>query len=280
MNRTPLAPPVIHPPRWAAPVLLSIPHSGRDYPPWLLAQSLRGRESLSSLEDPLVDRLAWRALGRGFGAVIAATPRAAVDINRSPDEIDPSVVSGIPPLSVSDRARGGLGIVPGRTPRHGRLWRWPIDRAELGRRLAEAHAPYHDAVAAGLARLRANNGLALLLDCHSMPPRRAGAAQIVIGDRRGTAADPLLAAQAARIVRDAGWTVALNDPYAGGHVVERHGRPGQGIHALQIEIDRSCYLGRDLRTPGPGFDRAALLLESLAVGLADFLAPPAAIAAE
>lgn len=260
--------------------MLSVPHSGRDYPPWLLAQSLRGRESLACLEDPLVDRLAWRALARGYGAVIAAAPRAAIDINRDPRDIDPAVVSGVPPASISARARGGLGIVPGRVARYGRLWRWPIDRAELDRRIAESHAPYHRAVAEGLARIRREHGCALLLDCHSMPPRKAGLAQLVIGDRHGAAADPWLTGEAARIARDNGWSVALNDPYAGGHVLDRHGRPGDQVHALQIEIDRSCYLDRDLAGPGPGFDRAARLIESLALGLAEALAQPPAIAAE
>jgi N-formylglutamate amidohydrolase len=91
---------------------------------------------------------------------------------------------------------------------------------------------------------------------------------------------PWLAGEAARIARAEGWSVALNEPYAGGHVVERHGRPDRNIHALQLEIDRGCYLARDRRSPGPGFDRAARLIEALAFGLAEALAAPGAIAAE
>ena len=110
----------------------------------------------------------------------------------------------------------------------------------------------------------------MLLDCHSMPPRR-GQAELVIGDRHGNSAARALTDAAARIARAQGWEVALNLPYAGAHVIERHGRPGDGIHALQLEIDRSCYLGPDGRTPGPGFDRAARLLEQLTLGLADLI---------
>ena len=112
-----------------------------------------------------------------------------------------------------------------------------------------------------------------------MPPRR-GQAEVVIGDRHGGSAVPWLTEQAAHIVRSNGWSAALNDPYAGGHVIERHGRPERGIHALQIEIDRSCYLAQDMRSPGPGFDRAARLVEQIAVGLAEALTTPDAIAAE
>ena len=260
-------------------MLLSVPHSGRDYPDWLIANAERGRASLESLEDPLVDRLAWRALSGGVGGVIARAPRAAIDCNRAPDEVDPSVIADAGPEPVGARARGGLGIVPSRSAPHGKLWRRPIDRAELGLRLAEAHHSFHGAIAAELDRLVAAHGHALLLDCHSMPARR-GQANIVLGDRHGRSAASWLVAEAGRLAELEGWSVAFNKPYAGGYVVERHGRPGSGIHAIQVEIDRSCYLARDQRRPGPGFDRAARLLERLAFGLGQALALPDAVAAE
>jgi len=279
LDRTPLLPPIIHKPRAAVPVLLSVPHSGREYPQWLLANAAGGRPAMESLEDPLVDRLVWRALARGIGAVIARAPRAAIDCNRSADEIDPTVIADAASDAVGVRARGGLGIVPSRSAPHGRLWRQPIDHAELDRRLTEVHAPFHAAIAGELGRLAESHGRALLIDCHSMP-RRNGQAQIIFGDRHGGSAAPWLAEQAARIARSNGWSAALNDPYAGGYVVERHGRPERGIHALQLEIDRSCYLARDLRHPGAGFDKATRLIEQLAFGLAEALAAPDAIAAE
>ena len=279
MERSPLPPPIVHAPRGRVPIVLSVPHSGRDYPPWLLANAVGGRRGLECLEDPLVDRLVWRALAGGIGAVIARTPRAAIDCNRSADEIDPAVIADAASGAVGSRARGGLGIIPSRTAPHGRLWRRPIDLAELDRRIAEAHAPFHRAVADELERLADEHGRALLIDCHSMPHRR-GQAQIVFGDRHGGSAAPWLARQAAHFARADGWSTALNDPYAGGHVVERHGRPERGIHALQIEIDRTCYLDRNLHGPGPGFDRTAQLIERLAFGLAEALSAPDAIAAE
>jgi N-formylglutamate amidohydrolase len=279
LERSPLPPPIVHAARAAVPVMLSVPHSGREYPRWLLANASGGRAAMESLEDPLVDRLAWRALARGIGAVIARAPRAAIDCNRSADETDPAVITGGAADAVGVRARGGLGIVPSRTAPHGRLWRWPIDQAELERRVGEAHEPFHQAVADGLGGLVQAHGAAVLIDCHSMP-RRPGQADIVLGDRHGGSAAGWLAEQAARIARSEGWSVALNDPYAGGYVVERHGRPDRGVHALQLEIDRSCYLARDLRSPGPGFDRAARLIERLAFGVAEAMAAPDTMAAE
>ncbi|MES2904066.1 MAG: N-formylglutamate amidohydrolase [Pseudomonadota bacterium] len=277
MDHRPLLAPDIVPPRSALPLLLSIPHSGRAYPGWLVRDSVGGLASLTALEDPLIDRLAWRAFALGTGAIIARAPRAAIDCNRAPDEIDPSVVAGSPEPA-SARAKAGLGIVPGRTASSGHLWRRPITRAELDRRIAIAHAPYHQAIEHGLDRLAITHGGAILLDCHSMPPRH-GQAELVIGDRHGTSAGRAVTDAAARIARAAGWSVELNQPYAGGHVIQRHGDPAANIHALQLEFDRRAYLAADGRTPGPGFDRAARLLEALTSGLAGQIELPA-LAAE
>ncbi len=264
-------------PRNALPLLLSIPHAGRGYPGWLVRESVGGIAALEALEDPLIDRLAWRALASGVGAIIARAPRAAIDCNRAPQEIDPAVVIGAGEPT-SARVKAGLGIIPGRTARHGHLWCRPITRAELDRRIALVHAPYHAAIERGLDRLAIAHGGALLLDCHSMPSRH-GQPELVIGDRHGTSASRLITDAAARIARSNCWSVALNSPYAGGYVVERHGHPAANIHALQLEIDRGCYLDADGRTPGPGFDRAARLLEQLVFGLAAIIDAPA-IAAE
>ncbi len=266
---TPLSPPHIHPPRGDLPVLLSVPHSGRDYPQWLIDMASGGRPALASLEDPLVDRLAWRALGRGVGAVIARTPRAAVDCNRAEDEVDPAVVEGRLRERLTARARGGLGIVPARTPHHGFLWRRAIGPAQLEQRLDQAHRPYHQALADQLELLVERFGCAVLLDCHSMPPPPEGIPEIVFGDCRGRTADAAVSLGALRIARQSGFEAGLNDPFAGGHIIARHSEPTRNVHALQIEIDRRCYLNDG--APGARFDQVASLIEALAVGLGEIL---------
>src|SRR5690349_9069542 len=140
------------------PVLLSVPHSGRDYPDWLIAMSTAGKAALTSLEDPFVDRLVWRARQRGCGAVIARTPRAAIDCNRGEDDVDPSIIDGAARAGISARARGGLGIVPSRTQQHGYLWRKPISPAQLGERLDQAHRPYHRAIECLLVEISERSG--------------------------------------------------------------------------------------------------------------------------
>jgi N-formylglutamate amidohydrolase len=252
-------------------VLLSVPHSGRDYPDWLVESASAGRPALAVLEDPLVDRLVWRALKRGCGAVIARTPRAAVDCNRAEDDVDPSVVDGARRGRVTARARGGLGIVPSRTQQHGYLWRRPITPVQLVERLDQAHRPYHRAIEEQLLLLIDRFGCALLIDCHSMPPPPSGTPPIVFGDCRGRTADAWISRDAVEIARGCGFEAVLNDPFAGGHVIERHASPSRNVHALQLEVDRRCYLEETLREPGAGFDRVAAFIDALATDLGEAL---------
>jgi N-formylglutamate amidohydrolase len=268
---TPLSPPLIHAPRGDLPVRLSVPHSGRDYPAWLVALASGGQAALATLEDPLVDRLVWRAMQRGVGAVIARAPRAAIDCNRGEDEVDPAVIDGARRSRVTARARGGLGIVPARTQSHGFLWRRAITPTQLQERLDQAHRPYHRAIEEQLGLLSDRFGCALLLDCHSMPPPPEGIPPIVFGDCHGRSADAWISAEAVAIAKRHGFEAGLNDPFAGGHVVERHSAPARAIHALQLEIDRRFYLDSALKSPGDGFDRLAALIDALAVELGDAL---------
>jgi N-formylglutamate amidohydrolase len=261
--------PIVHPSRGGLPVLLSVPHAGRDYPGWLLDLSRHDKGSLEALEDPFVDRLVWRALGLGIGAVIALAPRAAVDCNRAEDEVDPSLVGGPRRPRPSARARGGLGVVPTRTAGHGHLWRNAITHDDLEQRLETAHRPYHRAIANQLSLLMNRFGCALLLDCHSMPPTK-NCAQVVFGDRFGRSAAPWLMAEAMATAANRGFAVASNDPFAGGHVLDRHGAPHRGVHAIQVEIDRRCYLTAGGQ-PGEGFDSIAALIEALALTLGESL---------
>jgi N-formylglutamate amidohydrolase len=269
----------------ASPVVLSVPHAGRAYSESLLKAARLPLEVLELLEDRLVDRLIWRAQGSGAVALVARAPRAEIDLNRDPREVDPSMIMPPPPgrsLIQSARTRGGLGLVPSRISGSGPIWLRRLPEHELARRIAEIHAPYHAALEAALAEARARFGLAILLDCHSMPPRDGGGGPgIVLGDRHGTsiAADYVEAAAAA--AEAAGYRVARNAPYAGGYITARHGRPANGIHAIQLELDRALYLDQGLREPGQGFDRAARMIAEVAAALAArALEPVQSIAAE
>ena len=290
MAEIPAEPPFLRvgPSTPASPVVLSVPHAGRAYAADLLGASRVPLETLELLEDRLVDRLVWRALADGASALIALRPRAEIDLNRDEREIDPAMVAPPPSsraLLQSQRTRGGLGLVPSRISGAGAIWNRRIAATELSRRIAEVHRPYHRTLAAMLDETRARFGVAILLDCHSMPPRAGGSAAeqagVVLGDRYGTSIAPEYLEAASAAARRFGFKVARNEPYAGGYVTQRHGRPAEGVHALQLEIDRSLYLEKDLRTPSKGFDRTAQLLADIAAALSQAaLRAPDAIAAE
>ena len=274
MTESPLPPFFrIGPERPVSPVILSVPHAGRDYGAHLLNAARLRKEVLEMLEDRLVDRLIWRATALGMTAFVARAPRLEIDLNRDEREIDASLIAPPPvpgSLVQSARTRGGLGLIPSRITGSGPIWRERIPRAELERRIAAIHQPWHAALSVALASARERFGDAVLLDCHSMPPRHrpdndgARPATIVFGDRHGTTISPDLLDAAMAAARAMGYRTACNAPYAGGYIVARHGRPAAGLHAVQIEIDRSAYLDADLKTPGPGFEGMARLIAGVA----------------
>lgn len=159
--------------------------------------------------------------------------------------------------------------MPRRGGAAGDLWRRRFSDAEIAARIAGDHRPYHAALARALAAARARFGVAVLLDLHSMPPLGHGEAQVVIGDRFGRAAGDRFVTRALALAAAAGLRTALNAPYAGAHILDRHGRPDEGVHALQVELDRRLYLDGRLDRPGSGLAATAALVVRLIAELAD-----------
>jgi len=258
----PTPPFLISGPAAGSPLMLSCPHAGRHYPAALGTLSRLPVEALRQLEDPHVDALLDPAVACGFPLIAATYARAWVDLNRHPDEIDPSLLEPAPPPSphhASARAAGGLGVVPSRLGNGQPIYAGRLVLDGVKARLALVHRPFHDRLVMMLNRIRASHGTALLIDCHSMPslPRdRAGrpGADIVLGDRHGTSASPLMVATLETALNSQGFNVVRNRPYAGGYVTERHGAPSFGIHAIQMEIDRRLYFdpARHLLRPEAG----------------------------
>lgn len=258
------------------PVILSVPHAGRAYPPELLAQARVQAQQLRRLEDRWVDLLAYPLIERGFCVLVARAPRAMIDLNRHEREIDPAMVSGVPreaSLQASAKLRGGLGLIPRRLPGAHDLWHRPLRWAEVQRRIDTIHRPYHDALARMMLAARDAFGHAILIDLHSMPPLpppTAGqvAPGLVLGDRFGRSASGRLTSLAAEVAAGYDVAAAQNHPYAGDHMIDRHGRPDRGMHAIQVEIDRALYLDATLDRPGPGVARMGALVTALAEALA------------
>ncbi|MGD9811052.1 MAG: N-formylglutamate amidohydrolase [Sphingobium sp.] len=260
----------------AGPLLLSVPHAGRDYPDRLKARSRVSEAELRRLEDRYADLLVADSIGRGHRAIVARLARAAIDLNRDPRDIDRRVVANVPrdwPLVQSVKQRGGLGLFPRSLPRAGDLWRSPMEWEEARSLISGFHQTYHRMIVDELDAIQAHGGEALLVDIHSMPPVWAGQGagarpDIVIGDRFGASAAPRFSELARSIAVNHGFVVALNHPYPGSYLIERHGQPRNGRHALQMEISRDLYLDGTLEEPGPGLPRVRRMLAALTEQLA------------
>jgi len=235
------------PARQTVPFLFASPHSGRSYPASLLENTRLDATTLRRSEDAFVDELFAGVVQLGAPLLAAQFPRAFLDVNRSSAELDATMFGaplGVPVDTPSPRVTAGLGVIP-RIVRDGaEIYRGKLDTSEAESRISQLYQPYHQALAALMQETHARFGVAVLIDCHSMPSALS-VPDIVLGDRYGASAAPALTTRAeAALVRE-GFSVARNTPYAGGHTTVLHGRVALGCHALQIEVNRALYLDEE-----------------------------------
>ncbi len=255
-----------------SPLVFASPHSGDVYPADLGAREDLPELSLRSAEDALVDRLAAPQPDLGIPLIAARLGRAYVDLNRDPEELDPAVVEGAD--AATARVAAGFGVIP-RLTGDGQVIRdHALTRENALARLAAAHRPSHETLERLIHRARDRFGFAVLVDWHSMPSRAVGRSagvrspDVVLGDRHGSSCS----AEVTRLLRAqferAGWRVALNRPYAGGWSTQRWGRPGEGLHAVQVELNRALYLNEEALTPGPNFAMTQKVIRRVTAALA------------
>jgi N-formylglutamate amidohydrolase len=257
------------------PFVFNSPHSGRYYPPEFLEATCLDRQEIRRSEDLLVDRLFAPVVPLGAPLMSAVYPRAFLDVNREPYELDPKMFSGRLPTFAnvrSLRVAGGLGTIPRVVSDSANIYKGPLAVDEALSRIERIYRPYHDTLRRLLAQTHVAFGVAVLVDCHSMPSNiRGGPSRLrpdfVLGDRFGTSCAPELMDCAASALQALGYTVCRNKPYAGGFITEHYGRPARGLHALQIEINRGLYMDeRDLK-PHHGFEQLSADLARLAEAL-------------
>jgi N-formylglutamate deformylase len=259
-----------------APILFNSPHSGSIYPANFLAASRLDVDILRRSEDGFVDKLIAGMVGRGYPLMRAHFPRCFVDVNREPYELDPRMFDGRLPSYANTRSMrvaGGLGTVARVVGDAQEIYarRLPVDEAL--RRIESLYKPYHRALRQLFGKLHRDYGAAILVDCHSMPSTAGGQEdrarpQFVIGDRYGTSCIGVVSETVEETLRDFGYTVSRNKPYAGGFITEHYGNPTAGLHTIQIEMNRALYMDEKQHQPTAGFERIATDLERLADRLA------------
>jgi N-formylglutamate amidohydrolase len=280
------------PPRRAVPLVVASPHSGTDYPDDFLAAARLDPLTLRRSEDSFVDEIFAAAPESGAPLVAARFPRAYLDANREPWELDPTMFSDLLPSFVnvrSPRVRMGLGTIARVVASGEEIYARKLRFAEARRRVELLYQPYHQALRRLVDETELAFGGYLLIDCHSMPSAASGAggqaaADIVLGDCHGASCAPYLVEAVRDFLAGRNFAVALNAPYAGGFTTAHYGMPRRSRHALQIEINRALYMDERSYRRKPGFDRVraemTALLAHLAELVLEYLAEPPRAAAE
>jgi len=247
-----LTPPymLLRPAEQVTPVVFCSPHSGRIYPKAFLEASRLDPITLRKSEDCYVDELFEPVVGLGAPMIAARFPRAYLDVNREPYELDPELFQGrLPAFANTQSARvvGGLGTIARIVADTEEIYRERLPIGTAFERIERLYRPFHAALADLLESTRKAFGMTVLIDCHSMPSASmgqpaGGRPHFVLGDRFGASCD----AKITRFIRDllqrGGYEVQINRPYAGGFITEHYGSPSRGVHALQLEINRALYL--------------------------------------
>src|SRR5262245_1616913 len=262
---------ILEPGEWQGPIVFNSPHSGKVYPREFLVATRLDLQTLRRSEDSFVDELASGVVAKGYPLMRAHFPRCYIDVNREPYELDPRMFEGRLPSFANTRSMrvaGGLGTVARVVGDAQEIYDQRISVDDALRRIENLYKPYHRALRRLFTRVHREFGAAVLIDCHSMPsstnakderPR----ADVVLGDRYGTSCVGPVSETIEETLRDFGLTVSRNKPYAGGFITEHYGNPSAGLHAIQLEINRSLYMDERTFERNQHFPRLAGHLATL-----------------
>lgn len=272
----------------SVPFVFCSPHSGRRYPSILTSRSRLDSLALRRSEDCYVDDIFAFVPDIGAPLIAAEFPRAYLDVNREPYELDPELfIEPLPDFANtrSLRVAGGLGTVARIVADGDPIYHTPPSLPAALERIELLYKPFHQALKDLLSATRKQFGYAVLVDCHSMPSAAMnhyliGRPDIVIGDRFGLACDASITRLARETLVGIGYKTLLNRPYAGGFITENYGRPADGFHAFQLEINRAIYIDEPTLAPTAGMPRLKQNLlefgERLVTEAPRRIAPPAA----
>ena len=243
----------LEPAQQSMAAVFASPHSGNNYPPDFIAASRLDPLTLRKSEDSFIDQLYGTAPEHGAPLLRALFPRAYIDPNREPFELDPEMFQEALPDYVNTqtpRVAGGLGTIARVVANGEEIYKNKLSFTEATQRINRLYYPYHNQLQHLIARTQDRFGYCLLVDCHSMPSiggpmdQDAGLKRvdIVLGDCYGTSCAPSITALTEEVLRDLGYRVTRNMPYSGGFTTVHYGQPARGVHALQIEINRAIYM--------------------------------------
>ena len=278
---------IVEPASLTSGVVFALPHSGRDYGVSFLNQSILDKISIRSSEDAFLDQLIDGIEKYGAPKIVANAPRAFIDLNRSTNELDPALISGIKNNIRNPRISSGLGVIP-RVVSHGKeIYRGKLSLEQAQSRIEYYWKPYHKDLSNLLKRAQSIYGQSLLIDMHSMPHEAVStqssfikAPEIVVGDRFGMSSDPEFTNLIVSILKQHGFRVAKNTPFAGAFIAKHHGKIKDRTHAIQLEIDRSLYMDEERVLPNSGFEKLKSQLFPALIQISSLICKSDKIAAE
>lgn len=272
-------------PHLSAPVLFTVPHSGRYYPQDMVQRSDLTETQLCQSEDAFVDQLFSSVPKLGANMLVATHARAYLDLNRAANELDADMFT--PPLARRDiahthRVEAGLGVIPRIISEKLPIYTQALPARDVEKRLSALYYPYHDKVRSILKSIRDKHGYTILIDCHSMPSTGAGKGtskvrgsktgpDIILGDCWGKSCGLGLTGIMERLFLEAGFSVKRNVPYSGGFITSEYGMPSSNIHALQVEINRSVYMNEKTQQPLSDFQDVQKAIQSVCKQLTSYL---------
>lgn len=247
----------------AIPLVCDSPHSGTHYP--VDFNYAVDFEDLRKCEDTHVEKL-WKSVPDVGGTLIHASfPRSYIDTNRTEFDIDVTMLEADWPSRAEPSSRCiqlGNGLVFSKTTTLQNIYQHRLSVKEIQNRIETCWRPYRQALANELEKASRNHCKRWHLNLHSMPsnayerlglPKGKVLADVVLGDLRGAACSPAFTHMVAKAFKHHGYTVSINDPYAGMDLIRSHGNPLQGDDSLQIELNRALYLNEETREPLPQF---------------------------
>ncbi|MCF6200248.1 MAG: N-formylglutamate amidohydrolase [Hyphomicrobiaceae bacterium] len=254
---------LVQPAQETCPYIFSSPHSGRTYPPAFLKASRLSALQLRSSEDAFVDELFSHVTDQGAWYLKALVPRAYLDLNRHPHELDPKLFDEKMPdyaLTSSTKVKSGLGVIARIVSEGCEIYKHPLALSDALTRINHLYFPYHKALGALIETVKKNHKRVVLIDCHSMPSNnlpgfRDVPPDFVLGNRFDKSCDYELTHFVRAQLQAMGYVVAVNKPYAGGYVTRQYGKPQKDVHALQIEINRRLYLDERCMKKTAGFNK-------------------------
>jgi len=260
----------------SAPLIFDSPHSGSIYPDDF--DHAINRMILRRSEDAHVDELFRPVTDHGATLLHALFPRSYIDPNRNEDDIDLSMFDQDWPHPVNPSSKTlsrGIGLIWKDMKALGPIYKRRLSAAEIAKRIEHYWRPYHVALADLVDAAHTRHGHVVHIDCHSMASMgdrttEDGAVprpDFVVSDRDGTTCAPLVLTCVVDYLRGAGFSVSVNDPYKGFELVRRHGRPAEGRHSLQVEVNRALYMDEATLSKTPQFTQMERVLSGIAGAL-------------